>query len=106
MVRDPQLLIWRDDIDMVGQKPGGVFDLRDRHDRSGGQDRRHFAPRSGIEMHDDDEGCSDLIRKRLEKFLQRLYATRGSSDANDLWLSIFLHRLSRRSPANVRRSSA
>ena len=91
VVRDPQLLIWRDDIDMVGQKPGGVLDLRDRHRRSGGQDRCHFALRSGIEMHDDDKGCSDLIRKRLKKFLQRPYAARGSSDANDLWLCIFLH---------------
>ena len=45
-------------------------------------------------MHDDDEGCSDLIRKRLKKFLQRLHAARGSSDANDLWLCIFLHGLS------------
>jgi hypothetical protein len=78
-----QLLVRRDDVDVVGFDRDGALDLHHRHLRAAAEQLGQMALLARIEVRSDNERQSGIGRHRAEELLQRLETARRRADADD-----------------------
>jgi hypothetical protein len=83
VIRDPQVPIRRNDINVIGLQRSRFMNLRDLHTGPRSENSRQLAVALGSQMHDHDKGGASTVEQSFEESLQRLDAACGSADADD-----------------------
>ena len=78
-----QVLVRRDDVDVIRLRGQHLGDLPNRHPGAGLQQLRHLAFVMRIQMYDDDKRHSSVLGQIAEESLKRAQPASGRSDAHD-----------------------
>ena len=83
LVADGDVLVRRNDVDMIGLDRHSVLRLHDRHGRVRGEQLDHVALAGGVEVRDEHERQAIVRRHRIQERAERLEAPGGGADAHD-----------------------